>query len=102
MNQIKRVSSLQCEYYDNKECKENGKCKNEIENCDDENPSGQNHCFVLWKDNVVRLKGCSVENVECSDDKCIDHEELPLAGIHICCCNGDFCNRQFEWKYEPV
>nr|CAH0110600.1 unnamed protein product [Daphnia galeata] len=98
--------TTKCEYYNHTICQDTGKGCNETEYCGVAEPNKRNHCYVLWQNSSngelqIQFKGCFLNNFACyNQSKCVGQKEEPRKNLLFCCCEGDYCNREFSW--EPL
>lgn len=108
---------LECEYFNITECPTPDKPCEMRRNvtCTSEDPSSHTtSCFALWQRGpapdsveVLRFKGCFINNKDCIGmDSCVDrnHKQLKNSSLHThyCCCESDFCNRDYVWLPKPT
>lgn len=119
--------TTKCEYYNHTICQDTGKGCNETEYCEVAEPNKRNHCYVLWQNSssgelqikfkvsfcksgspmtaiwkwTFLFQGCFLNNFGCyNQSKCVGQKEEPRKNLLFCCCEGDYCNREFSW--EPL
>ena len=119
------AATAKCEYYNHTLCQDTGKGCNETEYCEVVEPSKRNHCYVLWQNTSagqlqIKFKvseaighplrgkrsssspstqGCFLNNIDCyNQSKCVGRREEPRKNLLFCCCEGDYCNREFSWE----
>lgn len=92
-----------CEFY-NGTCADGG-CNETLE-CELPEQDKRVHCFVLWNnssgDPVVKMKGCFLNNECPGQNRCVETREEPNKDLMFCCCEGNMCNREFNWEPQPT
>jgi hypothetical protein len=113
--------ALECEFYNVTECglDQKGPCEKSrrIIPCGAEGSSRTpgSGCFVVWRRSnesgeevdSVHLKGCFLNNKQCEgQDSCVERtygsRQNQSSAVYHCCCNKDFCNRDFKWDPTPT
>ena len=83
-------------------CTSPGYCVNNYTSCTNQ---GQ-FCYSLWMNmsGVVSVlsQGCYTHNYNCLNQTCTHHGAPRIRHgkeLYFCCCNTDFCNRQFSLSF---
>jgi len=80
-------------------CTSAGYCFNNDTSCANQ----EQFCYSIWL-NVsgvvsVKAQGCQQQNDNCLNQTCTHHGAPRIVDrneFYVCCCNTDFCNRQFS------
>lgn len=51
---------------------------------------------------MYKLQGCFLNNIDCQDkSECVGSNKT-TQNLKFCCCEGNFCNKEFSWVDIPV
>jgi len=105
---------LECEYYNNTECKSDSKesCM-KTKYCGEDESSKSYSCYSIWQikqggKESLEYKGCFLNNKDClGKESCVDTsagrmEKNTNTTTLYCCCMKDFCNKQYDWVPGPT
>ncbi|CAG0889733.1 unnamed protein product, partial [Darwinula stevensoni] len=101
-------SQLECEYYNESECKmsDGKKSCNGTEVCPMPGAGKRSHCYVLWQNSTgnpeVKMKGCWLDNDECYDRYDCQGYRIRTNDLVFCCCEGELCNSEFSYNPDSA
>ncbi|XP_011303317.1 activin receptor type-2A-like [Fopius arisanus] len=98
-----------CEFYNATLCAESKEDCTYREECPPPPIGKRNHCYVLWQHNnvtntsILKMKGCFYNNQECYNKiECVENNVNRKKQMLFCCCDGDMCNRNYNWDPKPL
>ncbi|CAH1774752.1 unnamed protein product [Owenia fusiformis] len=106
MMTAKNIPQLRCEFYDTQICDPAKTSCNDTEWCGIPESGKSAHCYVLWENTthpIIHKKGCWLDDKGCynKNSECIA-KDFRKNNFLYCCCNGEFCNKNFTFVLEDV